>query len=67
MCRFGMYTGIKISTFRTSLNIGYIGQFRAIPAGTEKKFFFFNYYYFLSFVIFEFLLGQNDNIFALTY
>ena len=29
------------------------GQFRAIPADTEKSFFFF----FLSFVIFEFLLG----------
>ena len=29
------------------------GQFRAIPADTEKRFFFF----FLSFVIFEFLLG----------
>ena len=44
-------------------------QFRAIQAGTmrtgryKKKVFFF----FLSFVIFEFLLGQNDNLFALTY
>ena len=36
-----------------------------IPAGIEKKFFY--YYYFLSFVIFEFLLGQNGNLFALTY
>ena len=47
--------------------IGCIGQFRAIPVGTE--FFFFNiyYYYFLSFVIFEFLLGKNGNLFALTY
>ena len=25
------------------------------------------YFIFLSFVIFEFLLGQNDNLFALTY
>ena len=45
------------------------GQFRAIPAGTgrtgrnTKNFFFF----FLSFVIFEFLLGQNGNLFVLTY
>ena len=47
------------------------GQFRAIPAGTghtgryRKKFFYF--LFFLSFVIFEFLLGQNGNLFALTY
>ena len=42
------------------------GQYRpvpGVPAGTEKSFFFF----FLSFVIFEFLLGQNGNLFALTY
>ena len=31
--------------------------------GRYRKFFFF----FLSFVIFEFLLGQNGNLFALTY
>ena len=49
--------------FRTGKNTGRTGQFRAIPAGTEKSFFFF----FLSFVIFEFLLGQNGNLFALTY
>ena len=49
--------------FRTRKNTGRTGQFRAIPAGTEKSFFFF----FLSFVIFEFLLGQNGNLFALTY
>ena len=30
----------------------------------QKKGFFF---FFLSFVIFEFLLGQNGNLFALTY
>ena len=30
----------------------------------KKKFFFF---FFLSFLIFEFLFGQNDNLFALTY
>ena len=51
------------------------GQFRAILAGTgrtdryrKKVFiFYFYYYYFLSFVIFEFLLGQNGNLFSLTY
>ena len=65
--RTSMYTDIEISTFRTGLNTG---QFRAIPADTErtsrykKKFLFF---IFLSFVIFEFLLGQNDNLFALIY
>ena len=52
--------------FHTGKNIS---QFRAIPADTEhthqyrKKFFFL----ILSFVIFEFLLGQNSNLFALTY
>ena len=34
-----------------------------VPTSTEKIFFFF----FLSFVILEFLLGQNGNLFALTY
>ena len=58
-----------IPLFRTGKNTGRISQFRAIPTGTEKKVFFLNiyYYYFLSFVIFEFLLGQNGNLFALTY
>ena len=51
--------------FRTGKNIGHTGQFRAIPAGTEKKNFFL--FFFLSFVIFEFLLGQNGNLFVLTY
>ena len=69
----GMHTGIKTSTFRTGLNTGHTShtdQFRAIPVGTghtskyREKFFFF---FFLSFVIFEFLLGQNGNLFALTY
>ena len=53
--------------FRTGKNTGRTGQFRAIlgvPAGKEKSFFFI---FFLSFVIFEFLLGQNGNLFALTY
>ena len=58
-----MYTSIETLTFHTSLNTGHTDQFRAISAGTEKSFFFF----FLSFVIFEFLLRQNGNLFALTY
>ena len=61
----GMYrTGIETSTFRIGLNTDHTGQYRAIPgvsAGIEKSFFF------LSFVILEFLLGQNGNLFALTY
>ena len=76
----GMYTGIETSTFRTGLNTGRIGhvpaipdkfgQYRPISAGTGrtgqyKKMFLF--FIFLSFVIFEFLLGQNSNLFALTY
>ena len=61
--------------FRIGKNTGRTGHILAIPAnfgqyrpvsgvsgGTKKSFFFF----FLSFVIFEFLLGQNDNLFALT-
>ena len=32
----------------------------------QKKSFFF-FFFFLSFVIFEFLLGQNSNLFALNY
>ena len=62
--RTGMYTGIETSTFRTGLNTpaisGNIGQYRAYR---PVQFFFF----FLSFVIFEFLLGQNGNLFSLTY
>ena len=67
MYHTGMYTGIETSTFRTGLNTsrtGHVlvnfGQYRPI----QKKFFFF---FFLSFVIFEFLLGQNGNLFTLTY
>ena len=67
----GIYrTGQQSSTFDPPVQYwkkyrprtGRTGQFRAIPAGTEKSFFFF-----LSFVIFEFLLGQNGNLFVLTY
>ena len=67
-----MYTGIETSMFRTNLKTGHVlaipanfGQYKlvpSIPASTEKSFFFF-----LSFVIFEFLLGQNSNLFTLTY
>ena len=77
MYRIGMYTGIETSTFRTGLNTGHIGHVPAIPdnfgqyrpvpdvpANTKKCFYFL---FFLSFVIFEFLLGQNSNLFALTY
>ena len=52
--------------FRTGKNTGRTGHILSIPAGTEKKFYYY-YYYFLSFVIFEFLLGQNGNLFALAY
>ena len=71
MYRTSIYISIEISTFRTGLNTvhtGYTSQFRTILAGTQciarykKKFFIF-----LSFLIFEFLLGQNGNLFALTY
>ena len=43
--------------------------YRPISGNTSryrKKFFFF-FFFFLSFVIFEFLLGQNANLFVLTY
>ena len=63
--------------FRTGKNTGRtglvpaipanFGQYRpvpGVPADTKKSFYFF---YFLSFVIFKFLLGQNGNLFALTY
>jgi len=48
--------------FRTGKNTGCIDL---VPTGTEKCFYF--YFLFLSFVIFEFLLGNNGNLFALTY
>ena len=35
--------------------------------GRYRFFYFLFIYLFLSFVIFEFLLGQNDNLLALTY
>ena len=56
--------------FRTGKNTGRTGH---VPANfgqywqIQKKSFFFFFFFFLSFVIFEFLLGQNDNLFALTY
>ena len=39
------------------------GRYRAYRPVQEKSFFFF----ILSFVMFEFLLGQNGNLFVLTY
>ena len=70
-----MYTGIKTLTFCTGLNTsctGHIpanfGQYRQGPGvsvGIEKRFFFF--FFFFTFVIFEFSLGQNGNLFVLTY
>ena len=69
MYRTNMYTDIETLTFHTALNTGCtshvpvilanFGQYRLV----QKKFFFF----FLSFVTFEFLLGQNGNLFVLTY
>ena len=58
MYRTVTYTGIETPTFRTGLNTSYTGQYR------KKAFFFF---FFFSFVIFEFLEGQNGNLFVLTY
>ena len=47
----GMYTGIKISMLRTSLNIGQFRVVSGVLASIERNLFFF----FFSFVIFEFL------------
>ena len=66
----GMYSGIETSMFRTGLitgRTGHLGQFRAIPAGTGRTGWYIIFFFFLSFVIYEFLLGQNGNLFALTY
>ena len=66
----GMYTDIETLMFHTGLNTGRTSHVPVIPANFEqylpvqKTIFFF---FFLSFVIFEFLLGQNSNLFALTY
>ena len=35
MYRTGMYTGIEMTTFCTSLNTGRTGQFQAIPISTR--------------------------------
>ena len=54
--------------FRTRKNTGHTGQFRAIPTSTKRtnqKRNLFIYLFFLSFVIFEFLLGQNGNLLVL--
>ena len=69
--RTGQQSGTLDPLFCTGKNTGRTSQFRTIPAGTgrtgryRKKFFFI--FFILSFVIFEFLLGQNGNLFALTY
>ena len=70
-----MYTDIETSTFHIDLNTGRtghvlailanFGQYRPVPGDAEKSFYF--YFFILSFVIFEFLLGQNGNLFVLTY
>ena len=50
---------------------GNTGRYRAYRPVPEKSFFFFffnfNFNFFINFVIFEFLLGQNGNLFTLTY
>ena len=64
-------TGKQSSTYNPP--VSYRKKFQPISGNTsryaryrpiQKKVFIF---YFLSFVIFEFLLGQNGNLFALTY
>ena len=42
-------------------------QYRPVPGIPAGTVIFFIFFIFLSFVIFEFLLGQNGNLFALTY
>ena len=46
---------------------GNTGRYRAYRPVQKKVFFFIFLFFILSFVIFEFLLGQNGNLFALTY
>ena len=67
MYRTSMYTDIEMPMFRTGLNSSHVptisadfGHYRPV----QKKVFLF---YFFSFIIFEFLQGQNGNLFALTY
>ena len=75
LCQGSQYRTVPVSKpvrltllFRTGKNTSRTDQFQAIPAGTEKKFYYYYYYYYyFSFVIFEFLLGENGNLFALTY
>ena len=61
MYRIGMCTGTETPMFRTSLNTGHFGRFRAfwsvsgLPARTKKAFFYSFFFLILSFVIFEFL------------
>ena len=53
MFRTGRNTGRTGLVLAVPANFGQYRPVRPVPAGTEKSFFFF----FLSFVIFEFLLG----------
>ena len=46
---------------------GNIGRYRAYQPIQKKSFFILFFIFYFSFVIFEFLLGQNGNLFALTY
>ena len=70
MYRTSMYTDIEMPMFHTGLNSSHVptisadfGHYRPV----QKKVFFIFLFYFFSFVIFEFLQGQNGNLFALTY
>ena len=64
----GTHTGIETLMFRIGLNTDRTGYVPAIPANfgqyrpVQK-----NFYFILSFVSFEFLLGQNGNLSVLTY
>ena len=61
---YNPHVSYQKNTGRTGHVLANFGQYQpvlGVPAGKEKSFFF------LSFVIFEFLLGQNGNLFALTY
>ena len=61
--RIGKNTGRTGLVPAVPANFGQYRPISGVPAGTEKSF----YFIFLSFLIFEFLLRQNGNLFALTY
>ena len=58
-------TDIETPMFRTDLNTGHTNCVPGIPADID--FFIFFYIYFFKFCNFWILLGQNDNLLALTY